>query len=198
MMSVRHAVSIGSDGTKTCGDSGVLETGRLSAGVFMARLSTALPAQDCGAMLITRRGTGLRYSAGVEHTTDFLKRIVIRDTSLAVLDSAFDLLILASGPANAAITQVTLGAVTGTSGAELIALPSCTVSRAAAGLWDLTLSTALPATSCYSIQIGRRGSGTRWHPAVAHTSDTVKRVAIVDAAAAALDADFNVIIHRAT
>ncbi len=191
MIGLRHALSVTSAGDLLIGDSAVAGAELDAGGAYLVRLSRALPTSEYVSALLTRRGTDLRYVASVENTTPYVKRIVIRDTSLSIITSAFDLLLYAHGPDNDEIECVTWGAVTGSSGAEAIAAPNCAASRTTTGDYNLTLdSPGLAASACLGIHLTRVGQGTRCSPSADHTSDTVKRVTMRGAGGSLIDADF--------
>lgn len=190
-MPVKHAVAMDAAGAVTCGDSGVA-CAQSSTGVYTLTLAVPMPVPSFGAALVTRRGTALRYLAAVEHTSDYVKRLVLRDTANVVLDSAVDVLLFGAGNGNREVSQRTKGSVVGSSGALFAgSAAEITPARTGAGVYTLTLPAALAAADCPSIQVARRGTGLRWYAAVEHTSDLIKTVRIVDAGLNPLDSDFD-------
>jgi len=87
---------------------------------------------------------------------------------------------------------VAFARVTGATGANLTA-KDCTTSRAGAGLYDITLGEACPALGC-AIQVTPETAARMAR--ITHTSDTVKRVSTYNAAGAAADADFTVVVKK--
>lgn len=85
------------------------------------------------------------------------------------------------------------GSVVGATGA-LLGGTGATSSRFALGIYDLVVL-AIDETEC-QILCSRRGTALRTYFSVAHTSDTSKRVTIVDSAGAALDTDFDFVVLR--
>lgn len=188
-----HACAVASNGAKTWGDAGITPR-QQTTGVYTLELDDALAQDEQSAILVTRRGVALRYYVAVQHTGDTVRRIVVRDFAATVLDSAFDVLIMAQS-GSAAIGEHCRGSVT--SAGALLSGSGFTPARSQAGIYTLTLATPIAATACV-VQASRRGTGARYFVCVDHTSDAVKTVRVVDETDTFSDAAFDFSIWRAT
>ncbi len=86
------------------------------------------------------------------------------------------------------------GAVTGATGVA-IWIAGAAAARTAKGIYTLTLDDPKDATEC-SVLVTARGAVVAF-AGVVQTSDSVKTVNMVDAAGAAVDSDFDFVIHQA-
>lgn len=86
-----------------------------------------------------------------------------------------------------------MAAVTGATGVAIYNF-GATPARSAKGVYTMTLDVQVDATQA-NCQATPRGATTA-ELAVAHTSDTVKTVAAIDNAGAAVDVDFDFIVFR--
>jgi hypothetical protein len=87
---------------------------------------------------------------------------------------------------------VAFARVTGGTGAA-VAAKDCTTARSGAGDYDVTLGEACPALGC-SIQVTSETAARMVR--ITHTSDTVKRVRTFNAAGAAADASFTIVVKK--
>lgn len=86
------------------------------------------------------------------------------------------------------------GSIVGTTGA-VTAGQGFSASRSGQGVYVIQLELGADETEC-QILCTRRGTALRTYFAIAHTSDLVKTISILDSAGAALDSDFDFAVLR--